>query len=87
LTYNGAPVTRRERPMEFKTMLQKLRKAAGLSQSQLAERTRLPLRSIQNWEIGHRIPKATALLALANALEVDVGALIQALNSPKKGGK
>src|SRR5262245_31858637 len=34
--------------MRFGAMLQSLRKKAGMTQAQLAERSRLPLRSIQN---------------------------------------
>src|SRR6187549_3514867 len=59
--------------------LQQLREGAGLSQSELAGRAGVSLRSIQNWEQGHRRPKAEALLALARALGVPVESLISAL--------
>lgn len=72
--------------MEFGKMLRELRRKAGLSQSELAQRAKLPLRSIQNWEIEHRVPKASALLALADALGADVGELLRA-TAPKKKRK
>jgi transcriptional regulator with XRE-family HTH domain len=57
-------------------MLQAYRKRAKLTQAQLAERTGIPLRSIQNWEIGHRMPRAGALLSLARAVGVSVEQLL-----------
>jgi transcriptional regulator with XRE-family HTH domain len=69
----------------FGAMLQAYRKRAGLTQAQLAERSGLPLRSVQNWEAGHRMPRPHALLALARA----VGATVEQLltEPPPKGGK
>jgi transcriptional regulator with XRE-family HTH domain len=61
--------------MRFGAMLQAYRKKAGMTQAQLAEQSGLPLRSIQNWEVGHRMPRAQALLALAKA----VGATVEQL--------
>jgi len=61
--------------MRFGAMLQAYRKKAGMTQAQLAERSGLPLRSLQNWEAGHRMPRAEALLALARA----VGATVEQL--------
>jgi transcriptional regulator with XRE-family HTH domain len=61
--------------MRFGAMLQAYRKKAGLTQAQLAQRSGLPLRSLQNWEAGHRMPRAEALLALARA----VGATVEQL--------
>jgi transcriptional regulator with XRE-family HTH domain len=50
--------------------------AAGLSQAELAGRAGLSLRSIQNWEQGHRRPKADALLAMSKPLKVSVETLV-----------
>ena len=56
-----------------------MREKAGLSQSALAKRSGLPVRSIQNWEQGHRIPRGRAVLALAKALGVRPGQLLLAV--------
>jgi transcriptional regulator with XRE-family HTH domain len=76
----------------FGAELQRLRKAAGLSQSGLAGKAGVELRSVQNWEQGHRHPKPQAMLALAGALGVSVESLIRALNGtpgdrPRRRGK
>jgi transcriptional regulator with XRE-family HTH domain len=70
--------------MRFGEMLQSLRKKVGLTQAQLAERSGLPLRSIQNWEGGHRTPRPHALLALARAVGAPVEQLLVAASSPSK---
>jgi len=49
----------------------------------LADRSGLPLRSIQNWEAGYRMPRAEALLALARAVGVTVEQLLS--ESPDAG--
>jgi transcriptional regulator with XRE-family HTH domain len=56
--------------------LQRLRELATLSQSELAGRAGLSVRSIQNWECGRRRPKLDAMLALARALGVSVEQLV-----------
>jgi transcriptional regulator with XRE-family HTH domain len=82
-------------------MLQDLRKKAGLSQSGLARKAGLPVRSIQNWEQGHRLPKGRAVVTLAEALGVRPQDLFLAVaeqwigrpepkpgkGKPKKGGR
>ena len=62
--------------MRFGATLQRLRRGADLSQAALAERSGLSLRNVQNWEQGHRVPRAPALLALAKALGVSVETLL-----------
>jgi transcriptional regulator with XRE-family HTH domain len=62
--------------MGFGKHLQKLRERAGLSQTGLAEHSGQSLRSIQNWEQGHRAPRAAAILALARALGVSAETLL-----------
>jgi transcriptional regulator with XRE-family HTH domain len=56
----------------FGERLQELRLRAGLSQSELAAKAALPLRTIQNWEIGRREPRAGALFQVASALGISV---------------
>ena len=41
---------------DFATELQAARHAAGLSQSEMAARTLIPLRTLQKWETGERTP-------------------------------
>jgi transcriptional regulator with XRE-family HTH domain len=71
--------------MAFAELIQKLREQAGLSQSQLAKRAGVPVRSIQNWEQGHRQPRPPALLPLAEALGVPVEKLIKSMSSTGEG--
>jgi transcriptional regulator with XRE-family HTH domain len=75
-----------EAMMSFKDELQKLRKKAELSQAGLARKAGISVRSIQNWEQGHRGPKAMHLMALARALGVSVETLLAELEkeSPRK---
>ena len=41
-----------------------IRRAAGLSQSQLARRLGVAVRTVQNWEQGLRVPRGPAVLML-----------------------
>src|SRR5262249_50897495 len=63
--------------MDFRATLQKLRKEKGLSQSKLAERAGVSLRTLQNWELGRNTPRIDAIVKLANALDVEVSKLIE----------
>jgi len=67
--------------MQFPKLLQKLRKKAGLSQSELAQKADLSVRSIQNWEQGHRGPSAKGIIALAQGLGVSAEILLAALKN------
>lgn len=61
------------------TRLQEQRKKAGLSQSQLAEKSGISLRTLQHYEIGDKnIRKAAVetVLALAEALGCDITEII-----------
>jgi transcriptional regulator with XRE-family HTH domain len=76
--------------MRFPELIQKLREQAGLSQSELARKAGVPVRSVQNWEQGHRMPRPQALLPLAGALGVAVDKLILSMSEtplPRKGRK
>ena len=64
--------------------LQALRKAAGLSQSELAVKAGLSFRSIQNWEIERRKPKVDALLTLAKVLGVSLNDFLTPAKARKK---
>jgi transcriptional regulator with XRE-family HTH domain len=78
--------------MGFGEMLKEARERAGLSQTDLSKRTGLPVRSIQNWEQGHRCPRVQVVLVLAKAVGVPVEKLLVALakqpsGTPKRRGK
>src|SRR5262245_41846721 len=71
--------------MAFKENLRSLREQAGLTQTEMAGKARVPFRSYQNWETGLREPRIDALAALAKALGVTIDELVGGGNdSPKK---
>jgi transcriptional regulator with XRE-family HTH domain len=49
---------------------------AGLTQTALADKAGVSLRSVQNWEQDHRAPRVQTLLALAKVLGVTTDALL-----------
>jgi transcriptional regulator with XRE-family HTH domain len=63
----------------FPKLLRQLREKAGLSQAGLAKKSGLSVRSIQNWEQGHRGPSAQGILALSQGLDVSAEVLLAAL--------
>lgn len=56
--------------MDFKERLIKIRHFRGLTQAQLAQRIELTSRSVQNYELGARMPGKTIIEKLADALDV-----------------
>jgi transcriptional regulator with XRE-family HTH domain len=46
------------------------RQAHGLTQAELARRASVPLRSLQEWEQGTRIPRFDRVIQLADALAI-----------------
>jgi transcriptional regulator with XRE-family HTH domain len=73
--------------MSFGKNLQAQREKAGLSQSELAAKTGISVKSLQNWEIDRYVPRADAIVKLAEALGVDVGVLMRAATEPKPRGQ
>jgi transcriptional regulator with XRE-family HTH domain len=66
--------------------LRVLREAAGLSQQEVADRADLSLSLIAKMEQGRKAdPRASTLLALAGALGVRAGQLIEELTKPPEG--
>ena len=53
----------------FAKKLQAARKAAGMSQQGMADRTLIPLRTLQKWEIGERTPPPYVQRFVLNELE------------------
>jgi len=56
--------------------LRRLRRAADMTQRQLAERAGVNLGSLRNWEQGTRQPLADAIVKLAKALNVTTDQLL-----------
>ena len=67
---------------EIGERLRKLRKSAGLTQEELAERVDVHLNTISRWENGVDVPKTFKLKRLAEALHVSETEL---LNGPSDG--
>ena len=61
-----------------------LRHAAGLSQSQLAERAGVSTGTLKNWEQGIRQPLPAGLAAIAKGLGVSPGPLLEGVSFPAK---
>ena len=64
-----------ERPVETSEIIKSLRKQAGLTQKQLAERAGLSIASIQGYEQKKYTPKIETLSKIAKALNVSVESL------------
>lgn len=60
------------RPSRFGARLRELRQAAGLTQLALARKAGLSHHAICHWEQGLREPSWSSVLALAQALRVDI---------------
>jgi transcriptional regulator with XRE-family HTH domain len=58
--------------MSFGDRLQQLRKAAGLSQAELATRSETSLDTLRRWEQGRNLPNIEAAAKLARALGVSL---------------
>lgn len=61
------------------TKLQKVRQAAGLSQSELADKAGISIRTLQSWEIGARDIRRASVetaLRLAGALGCNINDII-----------
>jgi transcriptional regulator with XRE-family HTH domain len=65
--------------MRFSDLLRKLREKASLSQAGLARKAGLSVRSIQNWEQGHRGPSIQGIIALSRGLGVSAEVLLAGL--------
>ena len=54
--------------MTFAAQLKQARHAAGLSQSQLAEKLGVSVQTIKNWEVGRREPPTGPVLTQSDVL-------------------
>jgi transcriptional regulator with XRE-family HTH domain len=73
-----------ENDMGFPKLLRQLREKAGLSQAGLAKKAGLSVRSIQNWEQGHRGPSAQGIIALSRGLEISAEVLLAAVTKTNR---
>jgi transcriptional regulator with XRE-family HTH domain len=65
--------------------LQRLREAAGFSQSQLARAAGVPVTTLQGWEQARRLPRLQAAILLADALNITLDELVgRKLKVPRK---
>ncbi len=80
----GRVGTRAENESEVPTMrtLQELRRAAGLTQLQLAARLDVTPGTIHNWEKGKGEPRARQIAQLAEALGVKADDVLAGLPEP-----
>lgn len=62
--------------MEFCERLKKMRETRGLTQEQLANKSGITVRMIQQYECGKSKPRYQASIQLANALDVTVSSLL-----------
>lgn len=66
----------------FGETVHRLRMEKGLSQQQLADQLHVSRSTVANWEVSRRIPDATMVAQLADALGVDTGALLATAEAP-----
>ena len=60
----------------FSQRLCELRKKAGLTQDELADRVNVSVMTVRRWEWGKRIPRATEMQLLIEALNVTANELL-----------
>lgn len=53
--------------------VKELRAQTGLSQSQFAARFQIPVRTLQDWEQGHREPPSYVVAMIKRILELEKG--------------
>lgn len=57
--------------------IQQLRKAAGLSQEQLAEKLDVSRQSVSKWELNDAVPELTKVIALSELFEISTDELLR----------
>lgn len=68
----------------FAKRLQRTRKAAGITQAELAEQAQVHRASVQRWERGDDIPTAMAVFRIADTLNVNARYLLCLVDTPGK---
>ena len=64
--------------------IEKLRKAQGLTQAQLAEKLNIGKSGVSNWELGYNRPKADILGSLCALLDVTPSELLDIRLTPEE---
>ena len=67
----------------FTQNLRRARKAAGLTQQQLADRLHVTRQSVSSWELGRTEPDLQTLTELAEVFETDAGSLLGEPGKPE----
>ena len=57
--------------MKVREFLEEMRKEAGLSQKKFAEKVGIPFRTIQDWELGNRVPPEYVVEMLAKTIALE----------------
>ena len=71
-SYTPAPVRNRKEIMNASEIVKALRKKAGMTQPELAERVGVSVQSIWCWEKGINCPTADHLITMCNAMGYDI---------------
>lgn len=61
---------------EIGQYIKKLRKAKGLTQTELTNKLNISFQSVSKWEIGETLPDTNILLDLCNELDTTVDTLL-----------
>ena len=73
--------------MEFSEKLSDLRKKAGLSQEQLADRLGVTRQSVSKWESGTALPELVKLISLSEIFGVSLDYLVKDyIEEPESAG-
>ena len=72
--------------MSFGEALRRLREKAGLTQAALADKSGIPIRTIQGWEQDYRSPVSGDFFKLSSALGVSADVFAKEFETkPRKG--
>ena len=72
--------------MTFAQKLQELRKAAGLSQEELAEKLGVSRQSVSKWELGQAYPETEKIIELSRMYGVSLDVLLKGEEPPAPAG-
>lgn len=76
LYFKGTP-TQERRKMNIHENIKKARKAAGVTQKELAEAVGVYQKDISRWENGERTPSVEAIAGICKALKVSADILLE----------
>lgn len=77
IPYNEGAPTAERRKMNIHENIKKARKAAGVTQKELAEAMGVHQKDISRWENGERAPSVEALADICIALKVSADTLLE----------